>query len=124
MSGRTLFGIYNLPPKGKLLIITKSAKDVMVLYSLGFYAIAPYTETARFTNKQIDELKSRFDYIVSIYDNDSTGVRSANVLQQAYHIPAVFIPKLKDVSDYRAKYGKHCTTRMLKKLFSHAFKSK
>ena len=96
----------------------------MVLFSLGFYAIAPYTETARFTNKQIDELKSRFDYIVSIYDNDSTGVRSANVLQQAYRIPPVFIPKVKDVSDYRKKYGKHCTSRMLKKLLSHAFKSK
>ncbi len=94
----------------------------MTLYSLGFYAIAPYTETARFTAKQIQELKNRSSYIISIYDNDTTGIRASSTLSQLYSIPTIFIPKVKDVSDYYAKYGHYLTLRMLKKRFSHVLK--
>lgn len=69
-----IFGLDQLPRRGKTLIITKSGKDVLVLVSMGFSAIAPIGEASyTFLIKLLPELLSRFDHIFIMYDPDDTG---------------------------------------------------
>lgn len=101
-------GYKQLPDKGKTLIITKSMKDILVLYNLGYSAISLQSETKYISEEQYDDLKNRFDEIYSLYDFDLTGVRSANKMRKLYGIPALFFTNgrfgkedfcAKDVSD-------------------------
>lgn len=72
-----IFGYNALPEQGKLLIITKSLKDVMVLYTLGFNAVAPQSETTKIPVNVLTELKNRFDYVILFYDNDLPGMQAS-----------------------------------------------
>lgn len=65
-----------LPKTGEYLVVTKSLKDVMTLYSLGIPAIAPISENCFLSESQYNRLKERFKYIVLLYDNDRPGLRS------------------------------------------------
>tara|TARA_R110000772_G_scaffold82292_6_gene174601 strand:+ start:1226 stop:2356 length:1131 start_codon:yes stop_codon:yes gene_type:complete len=101
-------GYKQLPEKGKTLIITKSMKDILVLYNLGYSAISLQSETQCISEAQYEEFKDRFDNIYSFYDFDLTGIRSANKMRKLYGIPALFLTNgrfgkenfcAKDVSD-------------------------
>lgn len=112
-------GYKQLPANGNLLIITKSLKDVMTLYELGYSSIAPPSETSNIPTVVINELKSRFTKIVSLYDRDLAGMKGARKLFKTYEIDFIFIPKMyetKDISDFAAKYGKTKTVALTKKL--------
>lgn len=111
-------GYKQLPKEGKLLVITKSMKDVMCLYSLGIKAIAPNSENLFVTDKMLDELKSRFTYIAVLYDNDLPGISNMNKIKKEH--PELFytwIPRsyeAKDISDFRKKYGEKKTKQFIK----------
>ena len=51
-----LQGAHQLPAEGELLVVTKSMKDVMCLYSLGITAIAPNSENLFLTESQFEKL--------------------------------------------------------------------
>ena len=59
-----LQGLAQLPDKGKLLIITKSLKDIMVLYEYGYTAVAPQSEHSSIPTSLMENLKGRFDKII------------------------------------------------------------
>ena len=84
VSTKTIQGYKQLAKTGKLVVITKSMKDVMCLYSLGIPAIAPNSETQFVSDKVLEELKQRFKYIVLLYDNDLTGVRFTNKIRKQH----------------------------------------
>jgi DNA primase len=65
-----------LPKTGDYLVVTKSLKDVMTLYSLGISAIAPISENCFLSESQYNRLKERFKYIILLYDNDRPGLRA------------------------------------------------
>lgn len=103
-----LQGYDQLPEKGEILIVTKSMKDVMVLFNLGYSAVAPQSETQMITQEEYDELSKRFEKIYSFYDFDLTGIRTANKMKKIYGIPTIFLTngrfgttnfRAKDVSD-------------------------
>ena len=98
-------GLQQLKPYGKLLIITKALKDVMVLYKLGYNAIAPPSETSLIPKIIIDHLKTRFKNIVILYDNDEPGIKQSKKIAEKYNLNTIMIPKKlsKDISDYVAK---------------------
>jgi len=97
-------GYKQLPDKGKMLIITKSMKDILVLYNLGYSAISFQSETKYISEEQYDDLKNRFDEIYSLYDFDLTGIRSANKMRKLYGIPALFFTNGRfGKEDFRAK---------------------
>lgn len=106
-------GYEQLPPKGELLIITKSMKDVMLLYELGYSAIAPNGEGYKICDELITELKSRFDRIIILYDNDEPGIKNAKRLSDAIKCEYIITPDTKDISDYYKKYGKVKTIKLL-----------
>jgi hypothetical protein len=107
-----------LPKTGKDLIITKSYKDVLVLNSLGYISVAPQSEAANIEESVVTNLKSRFNNIYLLYDNDIPGKKySAKICEQHDLIP-IFVPEPsnlhKDVSDYRKEHGENSTLKFLK----------
>lgn len=124
---KTVQGYKQLPKTGKVLVITKSMKDVMLLYELGIPAIAPNSETQFVSDKMLEELHSRFKYIALLYDNDLTGVTFTNKIRKAHpDLVPFLIPRssmCKDISDYYKTYGK-LETKLLIKAGINYIKSK
>lgn len=111
-------GYDQLPKSGKLLIITKSMKDIMCLYSMGITAIAPNSETQFISDSVLEDLKTRFEYIVVLFDNDLTGISFMNK-QKRLHPELIYtwIPRkygAKDISDFYKEYGKKETLNLIK----------
>ena len=111
-------GIRQLPTKGKTLLITKSLKDIMTLYSIGAHSIAPQSESTLLSLKGIEKTKQNWEIIFIYYDNDEAGLRMAKEHSKLYGIPYIYNPlgSPKDASDYYKKYGKEKLQIMLKKL--------
>lgn len=64
-------GWEQLPDKGEVLFITKSLKDVMsIVNTTDYAAVALQSESIKPKDSVIDELKSRFNNIYVLYDND------------------------------------------------------
>ena len=114
----TIQGYQQLPKKSKLLVITKSLKDVMLLFTLGIAAIAPQSETQFISNDVLNTLKTRFKYIVLVFDNDQTGIEFTNKIKRKYDwIIPMIIPrkyKAKDISDFYKMYGREKTILLIK----------
>nr|DAX08737.1 MAG TPA: DNA primase [Bacteriophage sp.] len=118
VSTKTIQGYKQLPKNGKLVVITKSMKDCLSLYSLGISAIAPNSETQFVTDKILEELKQRFKYVALLYDNDLTGVRFTNKIRKQHpELIVTMIPRntgAKDISDYYHMYGRAKTQELIK----------
>lgn len=106
-------GHKQLPKEGKLLVITKSMKDVMCLSSFGIPAIAPNSENLFISDKMLEDLKRRFKYIVVFYDNDIAGLRNMIKIRKKHpELYYFWIPRkynAKDISDFYKEY-KRCKT--------------
>lgn len=104
----------------KLLILTKSMKDVMCLRELGYEAMAIHGEGQYFYKDFIRHIKKYYPNIISMYDRDKTGVKGMKYLWTTYGISAVFIPKalakqgIKDISDMYKALGREKTEEFLK----------
>lgn len=96
-------GLAELPKgKRKLLIITKSLKDVMVLHEMGYDAIAASSETTFIPNDILATLRGKYKKILILYDRDKTGMKKAREYSRNYKLDAFFVHKkykAKDVSD-------------------------
>ena len=114
----TIQGYNQLPKKSKLLVITKSLKDCMVLYNLGIAAIAPQSETQFIEDNVLEVLKKRIKHIVLLFDNDQTGLEFTNKIKRKYKwIAPMIIPlkyKAKDISDFYKAYGRDKTIELIK----------
>lgn len=103
LTNRHVQGLAELPKEGgNLLIITKSLKDVMCLYEMGFYAIAASSETTFIPEDILQSLKSKWKHIVILYDRDKTGMKTARQYSKQYRMDAIFVHKkfkAKDISD-------------------------
>jgi len=119
-----------LPEVGDLLIITKSLKDVMVLYTLGFNAIAPNSESYVIPEGDMKRFKERFKNLFLFYDNDLTGINTAYAISEKYSIPYSYIilnrdcysKDVKDISDFYKTYGRNSTLGLItKKLEKHGY---
>lgn len=102
LSNRHIQGLQQLPRDGKLLIITKSLKDVMCLYEMGYCAIAASSETTFIPDDILKSLRSKWDNIIMLYDRDQTGMKKSREYSKKYGLDAIFIHKkfkAKDISD-------------------------
>lgn len=84
-------GWVQIPDEGDLLILTKSLKDVMAMYEFNLDAVAMQGESTIPYDYIIEELKERFDRIITIYDDDEAGRRYAHRIHELYKIPYYFI---------------------------------
>ena len=111
-------GYDQLPKKGKLLVITKSMKDSMCLYSCGITACAPNSENLFIPDKVLEDLKNRFKNIVVLYDNDRPGLYNmAKIRKEHPELTYIFIPKKygsKDIPDFYKDHGRKETLNLIK----------
>lgn len=128
VSTKTVQGYKQLPDNGKLLVITKSMKDVCLLSSLGIPAIAPNSETQFVSEKMLEELRDRFKNIALLYDSDLTGVRFMNKIRKQYRdLIVCMIPRkygTKDISDFYQKYGRNKTIELIKESINYIKREK
>ena len=102
LNNTNIQGYRQLPKKGDLLFITKSLKDVMCLYEMGFYAVSPSSETTFIPNSILEDLRKRFKTIIILFDRDEAGVKNARRCNKEHKLNAMFVHKkfkAKDVSD-------------------------
>lgn len=96
-------GLAELPEiGGNLLIITKSLKDVMCLYEMGFSAIAASSETTFIPEDILNDLRSKWKNVIILYDRDCAGMKNARQYNKQYGLNAIFVHKkfkAKDISD-------------------------
>jgi len=112
-----IFGYKQLPETRDLLIITKSLKDIMCLYELGYTSISPSSEGVLLPVKCVDDIKKRFKEIVVLYDNDIAGLKAAKNMNEKYGFRYVLInDETKDLTDYYVKYGKTKTIKLIRDL--------
>lgn len=111
-------GFDQLPKEGKLLVITKSMKDCMCLYSMGITAIAPNSETQFISDTVLENLKQRFKYIVVLFDNDYTGISFMSKIKKKHpELIYTWLPRksgAKDISDYYKENGRSKTLNLIK----------
>ena len=115
-------GWVQLPSKGECVVITKSLKDVMVLDLFGIPAISMQSESTLPYPEIVDELKDRFNHVISLYDFDYAGISGAMRMRRTYGIKAMFLTdgrfgttdyKAKDISDYIRDNGPEATQNLL-----------
>lgn len=103
LTNKNIQGLAQLPNTGgNLLIITKSLKDVMCLYEMGFSAIAASSETTFIPNSILKSLLDKWKHIIILYDRDKTGMKTAREYSKKYKLDAIFVHKkfkAKDISD-------------------------
>lgn len=103
LTNRNVQGLSELPVEGgNLLIITKSLKDVMCLYEMGFNAIAASSETTFIPNDILDSLRHKWKNVIMLYDRDKTGMLESRKYSKQYKLDALFVHKrfkAKDISD-------------------------
>lgn len=113
-----LQGYEQLPESGEILFITKSLKDVMTLYELGYVAVAPPSETATIPKEIIADLKARFKRIIVLYDRDRAGVINARNIVRVHALDFYFVPRVynsKDISDCVRDHGASLAKQLLQK---------
>lgn len=106
----------NVDSSSDLVIITKSMKDVMSLYELGYSAIAMQNETTIPYDEIVDELYDHADKVVSLYDNDTTGMRTAYKIEEIFGIKPIFLEEEKDISDLIRSTSKQYAKKTLESL--------
>ena len=119
-----LQGARNLPKNGgDYIVITKSLKDVMLLYEFGIPAVAPNSENQFVTESQLEKIKSKFKTILVFYDNDLAGIQGMCRIKKIHpELKFAFIPKkyeAKDISDFYKKYGKQKTKELIDKAIEY-----
>lgn len=111
-------GYEQIPKSGKLLIITKSMKDCLSMYSCGLTAIAPCSENLFIPETILNDLKTRFKYIVVFYDNDLPGIKNMKKIKKSHpELNYFYIPRkygVKDFSDFYSEYGRKTTMETIK----------
>lgn len=103
------------------LVITKSKKDVAVLRTLGYLAIAPSAEGVLIPPIAMKLLTEKYGIkkFTILYDRDHGGMTGAkkmfNAYRGTYNITFKFIGRglPKDVADFRREFGEKSTQRYL-----------
>ncbi len=86
-------GYIQLPYKGNLLIITKSLKDVMSLYStVNISSIAIQNENIIIKGSVMKEYLKRFKKVIGFFDNDETGKQLNKIYTKKYGIKCILSP--------------------------------
>lgn len=110
-NGSFIQGIQYLIPD-KVCILTKSFKDVKVFNKLGFQSCAISAETTEPTDDEIWILKTNFDFIITCFDFDRTGIIMAKTLRDKHNfIPYMFTNGRFGSKDFKAKDAFEFVTR-------------
>lgn len=79
--------------KSDTLFITKSRKDVMTLFELGFESVSVKSETVFVPEDIMRKLQESYKEIYVFFDNDTEGVKNSIKLTEHYKLKYFNIPK-------------------------------
>jgi len=122
-------GWTQLPTSGEKLIITKSLKDVMSIHDVtGIPAVSLQTESALPKEAIMNQLKSRFDIVYILYDNDfdketNWGRQFSDTLTTKFGLYQMEIAeefRSKDFSDLVKNHGEKFAKEYLTELMADA----
>jgi hypothetical protein len=127
VSDKCIHGLWYLPERGENLIITKSAKDCIIIDDLGFNVVGIQSESTvhPISIEILNDLQKRFNNIYLLYDNDwdkkeNWGQKTANGIVKEYpFINNIRIPtkyQVSDTDEFILKYRRRKTIRLLNKL--------
>jgi len=108
------------------VIITKSMKDVMYLYELGYTAIAPNGEGHKIPEKALNILKENFKHIIVFYDFDSAGIcGTKKLLKENPEFGFIFTSNkhAKDITDYHARVGEKEAKELLESKLNKSYEN-
>lgn len=91
-------GLDQLPSDIEDLIITSSLKDIIVLYKLGYAAIAPSSELSLINNEILSSIK--YKRLFTLFDNDNTGHKASELFKKIYNCENIYLSQYKDPSDF------------------------
>jgi len=117
--GKIVQGEGLLPYSGNLLVITKSLKDIMVLYQMGITSISPTSETSFLPEQYLLKQRKRFDRLVLLLDQDECGRIKSKEFSEKWNIPYILIPEevgYKDISDVVYGKGVDFAKKLMKEL--------
>jgi hypothetical protein len=119
-NGKAVQGYMELPATGKLLVITKALKDIMLFYELGIASIAAQSEGVVLDDALLTELSSRFEYILVLLDNDRAGIIGLRKYKKLGLDIFMFPRKSgsKDFTDYRYRNGPDRTYNLVQEVRS------
>jgi phosphoribosylpyrophosphate synthetase len=107
-----IFGENQLKYKSPYLLIGASMKDILSIkhLNLNIEMIAPNSENSILKKNKIEELRGKYEKIITCFDNDESGVKWMKEYKKIYNINYCYIHKEKDLAEYiKAKQS----TRML-----------
>ena len=108
---------YNQP----YLIICSSLKDAMCIKSMGYNieVLAPDSENTVIKPYVLENLKTKYKKIITLFDNDEAGKAAVNKYNKLYNIPGIVSPLCKDISDAMKEYGFDSLHKELKPLLKN-----
>jgi hypothetical protein len=100
-------GLNDLKYRSETLFITKSRKDIMTLFEIGYDAVSVKSETVFVPENIMEQLKRDYKNIYVFFDNDSEGVKNSIKLTEHYGLKYFNIPKglPKDPFDFVKTYS-------------------
>jgi len=101
-------GLDQLTYNKKVLIICSSLKDLMCLMSFNYKtveAIAPDSENTIIKPYIIENLKNKYNFLITLLDNDEPGKKAMARYKELYNIPGFSINLSKDFSDSVRDHG-------------------
>lgn len=116
-------GLWQLDKNKKELVITKSYKDIMLFYELGFNAIAPHGEGHRFPEKIINFINKNFETIILLFDNDLVGIKNSRRIRKEYGYNPYLINRrkyknIKDLCELYKSEGYNQTFNFINKIIN------
>jgi hypothetical protein len=105
--------------KQNILFLTKSMKDVIVLYKAGYKAVCLNSESTTFTKQHIAAVMQWWEYykqyyptveaqdlrLMTLYDNDEQGYEMAYTIKNVYYLDCVFLTGAKDPAELVEKFS-------------------
>ncbi len=117
--GNSIIGWEELPEKHDCLIWSKARKDVILYNQIGYYAISAQSENSFLPEDAVNELITRFSNIYIQLDNDNSGKKASENLQNRYKFRILYISeytKLKDLGQMSIHLGLKESYNIINKL--------
>lgn len=107
-------GILQLPDRVDKLILSKSRKDVMLLYEFGYHAVSVQSEVYKLNDTVLQKLKNVSQNIYVWYDNDRTGIENSVKLVEQYGFKSISTnSEAKDPTDFFKRNGYEATKKLI-----------
>jgi hypothetical protein len=90
------------------LVICSSLKDAMSFTKLGFVnaeVVAPDSENSKLPTKVIEEFKSKYKSVCTVFDNDEAGLRAMMSYKELFDIPGAHLKLEKDLAESVEQHG-------------------